>query len=311
MTGVLATGRLAASAAAADARRAATGPRTPGEAPSVLRVQAKQLGIGSEMLNGVVPERLLKAAPHHRRWVVSVAAVAVVTVIAVCGVSLRTMFLDAQQDTRKTAVPPTSAPPTRDISDRKVDPKAMTVADVFPSKQIEIGPGVPNYAMIGNAQVLKDCRAGATGELGKMLRSLGCNQLIRATARTEDKNYLVTFGVFNLKDDVAARQAHEEIKTYVDQGKGRFTGYISTSATKVLGRAPTQLAWDADGHFLVYCVIARSDGKEFTKNDPYPRVIIYDTVETYLRDKVIANWALDKDAMASAAPTPSPPASGG
>ncbi|WP_344137106.1 hypothetical protein, partial [Luedemannella flava] len=287
-----------------DARRTAAANRPPSDVPAVLKARAKQLGLRPEMLTGVVPERLLKAAPHHRRWVVSVAAVAVLAVIAVCGVGLRTMFLDAQRDTRKTAVPPTSAPPTRDISDRKVDPKAMTAADVFPGKELTIGQGVPPYAMIGNAQVLKDCRAGATGELGKMLRSLGCNQVIRATVRTEDKNYYVTLGVFNLKDDVAARQAHEEIKTYVDAGKGRFTGYISNSTTKVMGTAPTQLAWDADGHFLAYCVIARADGKEFTKNDPYPRVIIYDIVETYLRDQVIANWALDKEAMAGASASP-------
>jgi hypothetical protein len=181
----------------------------------------------------------------------------------------------------------------------------MTIADVFPTNQIAVAEGVPVYTLVGKAQVVKDCRAGATGELGKMLRSLGCNQLIRATVRTADKGYFVTLGVFDVTDEVAARQAHEEIKTYVDKGRGRFTGYISNASTKVLGRAPTQLAWDADGHFLAYCVIARADGKEFTKDDPSPRVIIYDIVETYLRDKVIATWALDKEALAgSPAPTP-------
>jgi hypothetical protein len=183
----------------------------------------------------------------------------------------------------------------------------MTVKDVFPSNKINIAQDVPPYNMIGKPQVLTDCRAGATGELGKMLRSLGCNQVIRATVQTADKAYFVTLGVFNLKDDVAAKQAHEDIKTYADGSKGRFTGYISTSSTKVMGRAPTQLAWDADGHFLAYCVIARADGKVYNKNDSNPRVIIYDIVETYLRDQVIATWALDKDALAAASSGATPP----
>ena len=44
--------------------------------------------------------------------------------------------------------------------------------------------------------------------------------MIGATLTTSDKDYLVTAGIFNLKDDVAAKQAHEEIKELVDKEKG-------------------------------------------------------------------------------------------
>src|SRR4029078_7838983 len=85
---------------------------------------------------------------------------------------------------------------------------------------------------------------------------------------------------------------------------------ISAKSTQILGRAPTQLAWYADGHFLAYCVIARKDGKPFGNKDPNPRIIVYDIVETYLLDQVIANLAIDRAALAGSASPGATPSAG-
>jgi hypothetical protein len=166
-----------------------------------------------------VPERLLHTVPHHRRWLVTIAAISVVVVVAMCGFGFYNVVWDEQQGAVLTGPAPTPTPPKRDITSRVADPKAMTAKDVFPSTDIAVAPGVPAYKMIGKVQIAKDCRTGATADLGKLLRSLGCNQVIRATLTTSDKGYLVTAGIFNLKDDVAAKQAHEEIKDLVDKEK--------------------------------------------------------------------------------------------
>jgi hypothetical protein len=304
------SGRTSGGGARSDRAATRTGTVTPRPAdprvdggPALARSRAARLA-------GAVPERLLHTVPHHRRWLVTIAAISVVVAVAMCGFGFYNVVWDEQQGAVVTGPAPSPTPPKRDITNRKVDPKRMTAKDVFPATNIAVAPGVPAYKMVGNVQSVKDCRVGATADLGKLLRSLGCNQLVRATLTTTDKNYFVTAGIFNLTDDVAARQAHEEIKALVDKEKGRFTGFISTKSTQILGRAPTQLAWDFDGHFLAYCVIARKDGKSFKSTDPNPRIIVYDIVETYLIDRVIAEWSIDRDALNGSASPGAPPSAG-
>ena len=256
-------------------------------------------------LVGHVPS-FLRHLPHHRPWMVALAAIATVVVLAMCGVG--SFFIVSDSEKVVGGLPtPSPTPARRDITDRKVDPKPLTLADVFPTAEITVDPAIPPYKMAGSPAENKDCRAGATNELGKLLVRLGCNQLIRATFKSPDNNYLITAGIFNLSDNAGALQAHAQIRKLIDEGTGRFTGFISGApGTQAFGRAATQLAWDAQGHFLSYCVIARANGKAFEATDPNPRVIIYDIVENYLREQVLATWSLDTSANASASPTPSP-----
>ncbi len=215
-----------------------------------------------------------------------------VAVVATCGFG--TIMLVKDDNTVVGALPnATPTPPKRDITSRTADPKPMTVDDIFPTAQIIADPAVPPYQRIGKPQVSKDCRIGATSSLATLMTTYGCSQLIRASFYSPDKGHLITAGVFNLTDDAAVTKANAAIKKTLDAGKGRFTGYISTPSAKILGRAATQLAWDSRGHFLVYAVMARADGKELTSTDPHLRVMIYDIVEKYLRDQVIAEWSID------------------
>ena len=38
--------------------------------------------------------------------------------------------------------------------------------------------------------------------------------------------------------------------------------------------------------------MARLDGKDLATNDPAIKIIVYDVVESYLRDHVVADWSL-------------------
>jgi hypothetical protein len=228
-----------------------------------------------------------------------------VVVLATCGWGSYLLVKDDNSVVGARATP-TAAVPTRDIGSREVDPTPLAAKNVFPETAITADPSIPPYLRMGEAQVAKTCRVAATSELGKLLVSLGCNQVVRATFRSPDGAYLVTAGIFNLKDNAAAMKANGQIASLVDADKGRLSGYISTDKTKVLGRAPTRLIWDVQGHFLLYAVIARADGKEFEENDPNVPVIQYDIVDRYLRDRVIAEWSIDRSSPGSTSAPASP-----
>jgi hypothetical protein len=204
------------------------------------------------------------------------------------------------------AAAPTPTVFLRDISSRNADPTQLTVADVFPQPEIKVDAAVPPYKAIGQAQASTDCRLGATSDLGKLLIDLGCNQLVRGTFLSTEGTYVVTTGIFNLIDNAGAVKANTDIKTLVDSGKGRFSGFVSGTQARPLGRSATQLSWAPEGHFLIYTVIARVDGKDFADTDqPHVKVIVYDMVETHLRHNVLTAWATDKAQQPAAANTAS------
>jgi hypothetical protein len=261
----------------------------------------------SVLLRNAVPG-LIRHLPNHKSWMVALSVIAVAVVLGTCGLGSYLLFKDDKQLTAQPEATPTV--PTRDISSRDKDKAMMTPADVFPKAEITADPSVPPYKEVGDAQENVDCRAGAFGELGKLLIAKGCNQIIRATFSSTDSHYFVTAGIFNLRDSASANQVVEQVKT-MDPSTGRFTGYITTTPTKVLGRSATQVGWEAEGHFLIYCVIARADGKDLAKDDPMIKVIVYDMVEKYLRDTVIYNWSIDRSSpgpSGSSSGTPSSPA---
>jgi hypothetical protein len=245
---------------------------------------------------------MMKALPHHRTWVITLATLAVVAVVAACSLGAFLVVNDNNQ--HESSLPtPSNVVPTRDISDRTVDPNMLTLADVFPGRSISPGPSLPPYVMAGSPQLEKDCRVAASGDVGKLLMDLGCNQVLRATVLSADRSYVITFGIFNLKDAASATQSKSQIQDLVAANKGRFNGYITNTSTKVLARAATKLSWLPIEHFLAYAVMARADGKEFATTDPNPRIFSFDLIETYLENHVIATWAIDHSTPTAARPT--------
>jgi hypothetical protein len=232
---------------------------------------------------------------------IALSIIASAVVIAVCGLG---SYLVVKDDSKVVGAPtPSPTALRRDISNRATDAVPLTINDVFPSAEMAAAEaGVPPYKRVGAVQLTKDCRLAATGEVGKLLKSLGCNQVIRATFLSPDGAYVVTAGVFNLRDNAAALKAHSDIPELVAAGKGRLAGYISGVDARALGRAPAQVNGDPQGHFLIYTVIARKDGKAFADADPNVRVIVYDVAEKYLRDRVIGEWSIDRSTPGPSSP---------
>lgn len=229
-----------------------------------------------------------EAARHRsaRRWMIALSAVGIVVLLGACAFGTYGMFSDDRK-TPSTAQPTPSVAASRDISSRAVDARPLSEGEVFPA-----GSEVKPLATEAGYKVLKtqansDCKIAATETLGTLLVNAGCNQVVRATLKHPTGQYLVTAGLFNLNDATSARQAHDGVKPAIDAQKGRFTGLLAGDGTDALVRAPTQLGWNTKGHFMAYCVIARTDGKAFESGDVYPKQIIFDVVGTYLLDDIV------------------------
>jgi hypothetical protein len=250
---------------------------------------------------GAEPQAL--TGPHSRRWQLALAAIGALVLVTVCGIGSFLIMQDERQgaDAQPTAPPPTAV--ALDISTRAADPAPLTAKEVFPTAKITI-PGTPQAYQVIKTQATKDCRVAADGELRKLITSLNCSQVVRATLRSPTKEYLITGGVLNLESADGAQQAKDKMQSMVDQNAGRFLGFIAGKETEPLALSATHVGWDTRGHYLVYCLIARADGKEFADNDPYARQILYDVVELHLRNSI-----LEKRATAPA--NGATPASGG
>lgn len=219
-----------------------------------------------------------------------IAGLAGTALVAACGLSAYFLVTDEQQGRHaRTAEPMPSVLP-RDISSRAVDPEPLTAKEVFPSSEIVIDDNEPPYRVL-RTQEHKDCGKAVAGEIATLLAKLGCTQVVRGTLRAPNSAYLVTAGVFNLEDITAAETAHEKIKPIVTNNKGRFYGMVAGEGTDAIALSSAQVGWHIRGHFLVYCVIARVDGKPVTDVDPYARQILYDMIELHLRGDVLEKRA--------------------
>jgi hypothetical protein len=231
----------------------------------------------------------------------TLAVVAAVAVLAVCGLSGYFMIKD-ERGGKPAASPPANGaqvagPKARDISSRDVDQAALTEQELFPAPQLGIGAGT--------YQVLKtqatECQNAVTDDLAKLLGNAGCSQVVRGTLKSPDGQFLMTAGIFNLKDEASTNQAYDQIKPTLDAQKGRFTGLPAGDGTEAIVRAPTTLGWHPRGHFLAYCIVARADSKPIATDDAASKQVISDLVEAHLRDRVIGTRA-----VAQPAPTPQP-----
>jgi hypothetical protein len=252
--------------------------------------------------------------PHlSRRWKASLTAIAVILVLAICGIGSYMIVLDEQKGVQaqaNTAAPkPTSTPV--DISSQLVDPTPLTEGELFPSKQIVIDEKRPNevYTLI-DAQELTKCESATAGEITTLIAGMGCSQVVRGTLSTPADGYVVTGGIMNLDTADHAVQAWEQIKLIVEGQKGRFVGYVipSNKDTKALALASSVVGWTVKGHYVAYCVIARSDSKEIPKDDPFAQQIMEDIVQLYLKNRILEARANDpvvdpESPGASVAPT--------
>jgi hypothetical protein len=282
-------------------RVAAVGSATTGSLPR----------IGPSNTGSLRPVRIDPVRPASRRpsnltW--ALTSVVVLIVLAVCGTSTYFVFKnEGDEDKGGNAAPKDPAVQPRDITSRDVDPDPLTEAEVFPLEAIA-GQTGNQYAIL-KKEAKADCALAATDDLVKLLADNGCSQVVRGTMKSSDGVYFITAGIFNLKDEPAAINAHENIENTVKAQKGRFTGLLAGAGTEVLVRAPMVLGWHARGHYLAYCVIARVDGQGFDAASQGARDQIQtDILSTHLRDAIIGGRtqpARGNAPAGSGAPSPS------
>jgi hypothetical protein len=267
------------------------GPAVPGRLPA--RDTSGKARPASVKEN-TAPEAL--TASHSRRWQLALAVLGALVLVTVCGIGSFLIMEDERQVADAQPAEPAPTAVARDIGTRAADPAPLTAKEVFPTAKITI-PGTPEAYQVIKTQATKDCRVAADAELRKLILSLKCSQVVRATLRSPTKEYLITGGVLNLETAAGAQQARDEMQSMVDQNAGRFLGLLAGEETEPLALSATHVGWDTRGHYLIYCLIARADGKDFADNDPYARQILYDVVELHLR-----NTILEKRATAPAQP---------
>jgi hypothetical protein len=232
--------------------------------------------------------------PQSKVWHAVLTVLGVLALVVVCGLSSWFIVADERQgqDARADGAAPTVTVRPRDISSRAVDPQPLSVKEVFPATSIVLNVNEPPYQVLKTQAVAK-CEAAVDGEITKLLTQLGCSQVVRGTMRSPTRKYLVTGGVFNLTDVAATELARTKIKEIVNARKGRFNGMAAGKGTEAVATSAAHVGWDIRGHYLIYCVIARADGREFADDDPFARQIMYDVVEWYLRDKVLETRATE------------------
>jgi hypothetical protein len=128
--------------------------------------------------------------------------------------------------------------------------------------------------------------------MGTVLSDHACSQVVRASMTAPYGGYVVTAGVFNLAEAADAARAGEQARYLVESGGGTFAALaVDTPGTDPLAQPLAQVGWHEHGHYLVYCVISRPDGRVVTDEDPYASRITADLVESYLGRKILGGRA--------------------
>ncbi|WP_412743169.1 hypothetical protein [Krasilnikovia sp. MM14-A1004] len=174
----------------------------------------------------------------------------------------------------------------RDLGSRRVDAAPLSLDEVFPA------PGIPAGTaayQVGMTHIDTDCGIAAVGLLGALLDRYGCTQVVRAALTAPYGGYQVTAGIFNLADEPGARWVANQTRQLVAAGEGTFAAMAGgLPGTDPRIQPPALASWDFHGHFLLYCVIVRPDGRPVRDDDPYAQRITTDLLRSYLGDTVLA-----------------------
>jgi hypothetical protein len=216
----------------------------------------------------------------------------VLIMTGICGLSGFFIVADERRGAQAAGTPPASVP--YGISSRQVDPRPLTLAEVFPDREIRLVEGAEPYR-ITMTHIDTDCDIATTGTLGAMLQERGCSQVVRAGMTAPYGGYEVTAGVFNLADADGAEQVARQIRQVVETGDGSFAAMAAGAAPGAAPKAEplAQVGWHERGHYLVYCVITRPDGAAMAADDQYAARITVDLLDSYLAADIIGARTLD------------------
>ena len=224
----------------------------------------------------------------------------VIVLLAAGGFGAKVLFFGGDDtSTISGQVNKPTADQAKRVESQSTDAAPLTAAEVFGAATIPSSAGGGTYKVV-KSQLASDCKSVVGGDIGTALTTAGCTQAVRATMTSPDGNYVITAGIFNLADATKATAAQSAVRSAIDARKGRFSGFAAGDGTDVVAQAAANIAWDSRGHYLIYCVIVRSDGTAISADDKRTPVIVSDVVESYLGGTVI-----HKRELASGAPQPS------
>ncbi|MGH3717106.1 MAG: hypothetical protein ACRDT4_27135 [Micromonosporaceae bacterium] len=230
-------------------------------------------------------------------WFTILAALGAVVLIAGCSVFGYYLVRDdgtssadptPSASAKKSASPSKSPSPTAspvDISSRATDPQPLTEKELFGNKSLTIeddASGKSRSYKVVKTQTLKDCGKAVTGQLGGALGKLGCSQVVRAAINSADGKYGATAGVFNLKNKGHSATVDPLIKG----DKGSFNGLEGPGASAKINKASLALYWEERGHYMVYVIICRGDGKQITLDDKNIQNMASDLLISHLATKL-------------------------
>lgn len=235
-----------------------------------------------------------------RRWPKVLAGIAAVVLLGGLLAGSYALVKGNPQDTptagpKHSATTPPSPSPTRspiDVSARGTDPKPLTVDEVWGQDDLHPDPGRDaTYRILARDKPRTVCGQAATGKVGGVLTKYHCTQVIRATLAAPADGYVLTAGICNLADSAGAQSAADAIKQLGRQTRGNFAGLSAPGAPK-LAKSPTVFTLQSYGHYVLYVVVGRTDGKAPAGNATTQQIVT-DMVQTYLTGVVDARRNAD------------------
>jgi hypothetical protein len=215
----------------------------------------------------------------------------VLILAAICGLSGFFVIAELRRGHRAEAI--AKAPPVvPDVSSRLLDPKPLSLEEVFPNPEIRLVVGAAPYT-VDMTHIDTDCAIATTGRTAELLDDRSCSQVVRASITAPYGGYHVTAGVFNLADAAGAAEAGQRLGDLLESGRGSFAAMADGGpGSDPLTQPLSQVGWREQGHFLIYCVISRPDGQVVRNNDPYAPQITTDLVESYLGSQILGARSL-------------------
>lgn len=210
-----------------------------------------------------------------------------VIIVSIIGLSAFFIIADERRGLGDSAAAP--AVSSAAIASREVDAEPLSQREVFPQPEIRLVAGTAPY-QVTMTHIDTDCDVATTGELGALLAEHGCNQVVRAGLTAPFGGYQVTAGVFNLAEEAGATLVSSQAGPLVETGRGSFAA-MGGLGSDPLAEPLAQVGWHQRGHYLLYCVIARPDGRLVEDDDPYAERITADLIGRYLDETIISSRA--------------------
>jgi hypothetical protein len=170
-------------------------------------------------------------------------------------------------------VPDEGAPATPDrtprrtgdkLGARSTDPRPLAAAEL--SAATYTGRG-GQYARTG-VDSSTECAAAVDAGVAPLLSGLGCSQAVSATVANGSKGCVVTFGVLNLPDQVAAGKLVEAMR---DGRRGSFLPRRHDKPAEGSAGGPNSTWWflmQPHGHWVTFATGAYASGKQVAPRDP-------------------------------------------